>query len=127
MDEKLVDSVSKAWNKINKSIKKKGTLYIGQPNMKPDGEHHILRINYSYLKSLLEKNGFRIKEEIIVPKIITSKFSEINSSKSFLVNTKLFISATIGIFIPNKLKFPLAKKFPNILGGFYHIKAEKIN
>ena len=113
-------------SEINKSLKKGGTLYIGQPNMKPDGEHHIRRVNYNYLKFILRENGFKITEEIIVPKVIISKFSEINSNNPILTNTKLFIGATIGIFIPNKLKFIFAKKIPNILGGFYHIKAEKI-
>jgi len=111
---------------INRSLKKGGMLYLGQPNMKPDGKHHVRRINYRCLKSLLKENRFRIKEEIIVPKIISSKFSEISSTKPFIINTKLFIGATIGMFIPNKFKFIIAKKFPNVLGGFYHIKAEKI-
>jgi len=111
---------------INKSLKKGGILYIGQPNMKPDGEHHVRRINHRYLKFILKENGFKINEEIIFPKIIISKFSEIKSNKSLIVNAKIFIGATIGIFMTSKLKFTLAKKFPNILGRFYHIKAEKI-
>jgi 2-polyprenyl-3-methyl-5-hydroxy-6-metoxy-1,4-benzoquinol methylase len=111
---------------INKSLKKGGILYIGQPNMKPDGEHHVRRINYTYLKSILKEKGFKIKEGIIVPKIIISKFSEMSSTKPLIVNMKLFIGATIGMFIPNKLKYTIAKKFPNFLGGFYHIKAEKL-
>jgi len=84
---------------INESLKEGGILYIGQPNMRPDGEHHVRRINYSYLKFILGENGFKIK---------------IKSTKSTMVNIKIFIGATIGIFIPNKLKYSLAKKFPNV-------------
>jgi 2-polyprenyl-3-methyl-5-hydroxy-6-metoxy-1,4-benzoquinol methylase len=121
-----IHNPSKILGEINKSLKKGGILYIGQPNMKPDGEHHVIRVSHSYLKPLLEKNGFKIKAEVIVPKIINSKFSEMGSSKPFTVNLKIFIGATIGMFLSNKLQFTLAKKFPDVLGGFYHIRAEKI-
>ena len=109
---------------INKSLRKGGILYLGQPNMTPDGEHHVRRINYDYLKLILKENGFEIKKEVIVPKIISSKFSEINKTKSPLTNIKILVGALMGIFIPNK--FAVAKRFPNIFGGFYHIMAEKI-
>ncbi|MBS3087462.1 class I SAM-dependent methyltransferase [Candidatus Pacearchaeota archaeon] len=114
-------------SEINKSLKKNGILYLGQPNMTPDGEHHVRRINYSYLKCILEENGFEIVDNIIAPKIISARFSDIRKDISFVTKLKLFIGASLGLFLSKKMQFLIAKMFPNFLGGFYHIKAKKIN
>ncbi|MGK0209342.1 MAG: 2-polyprenyl-3-methyl-5-hydroxy-6-metoxy-1,4-benzoquinol methylase [Patescibacteria group bacterium] len=114
-------------HEINKSVKKGGILYIGQPNMTPDGEHHVRRINYSYLKFILEESGFKIKKQIIVPKIISSKFSEIKKGQSISTKIKIGLGAFIGLFLTKKMKFYIARKIPNTIGGFYHIKAIKVN
>ena len=114
-------------SEINKSLKKNGTLYLGQPNMTPDGKHHVKKITYSYLKFILKENGFKIVDSIIPPKIISARFSEIKKDLGLKTNLKLFSGAFIGLFLSRKMQFIVAKMLPDLFGGFYHIKAKNIN
>jgi 2-polyprenyl-3-methyl-5-hydroxy-6-metoxy-1,4-benzoquinol methylase len=114
-------------NEINKSLKKGGILYLGQPNMKPDGEHHLRRISYSYLQFILKENGFEIIDDIIVPRLILTRFKDIRADDKFILKIKKFIGAFVGSILSRKLKFYLARKMPNLLGQFYHIRVKKVN
>lgn len=107
-------------------LKKQGILYIGQPNMYPDGKHHLKKIDLKYLKRILKENGFKIEEYLIKAKYIDNKFKELSSKKSFKANVAIFFGFLIGSLMNEKQKRRIARKFPNFLGGFYYIKAMKI-
>jgi len=102
----------KILKKISNILKSGGVLYISVPNMKPDRQHHFNRIHLRKLKKILVKNNFIIKDFIVVSRFQKMK---INSIKSFLY--------CVGFYFLGK--FNLERKFPSILGKFYHIKAIK--
>ena len=112
-------------SEIAKIIKKKGILYIAQPNMKPDGEHHLTRIHFNYLKKILEKNKFKIQEYISIPRLLDN-FSYLKNDEPLIKKFILFMENITFLFIPKKLKYGLAYRFPSLIGSFYHVKARKI-
>lgn len=106
-------------------LKRGGILYVGQPNMHPDGEHHLKKIDLRYLKKILEENGFKIERYIIKPKYINNKlknFSKKNSAKS---NLGVIFGFLLGLFINKKCGERISKMFPNFFGGFYYLCARK--
>ena len=115
-----------ALSKINKILKKGGKIYIGQPNVAPDGSHHVRHIKYGYLKFILEENGFKIKKVRINTKIINLKFSNLENTQTKKVRLKIIIGSIISLFVSKKMAHILTYKFPDVFGGFYHIEAVKV-
>lgn len=106
-------------------LKKEGTLYIGQPNMFPDGLHHLRRISLKYLKIILKENGFKIEECLVKPKYIDNKLKNIAKKNPVRTNVAIFLGSLLGTAMGKKIKRRLAYFSPNLLGGFYYIKAKK--
>lgn len=111
---------------VYRVLKRGGILYVGQPNMKPDGKHHIKRIHLKYLKNLLEENGFLIEEYIISPGLLTNNFSRIKNTTSLRKKILIFVGSILNIITTKSMKKNLANMFPRVFGGFYHIKARKV-
>ena len=107
-------------------LKKGGILYIGQPNMKPDGKHHVRRIHFKYLKNLLEENGFLVEEYIISPGLLTNDISKLKSTKSLRKKIIIIVGSILNLITTKYIKKLLAYTFPYVFGGFYHIKARKV-
>jgi len=110
---------------VYKVLKRGGILYIGQPNMKPDGKHHVKRIHFKYLKELLEENGFIIEDYIICPGFLTNKLSNLKNTESIRKKLLIIVGSILNIMTTYSTKNYLAYKIPYMFGGFYHVKARK--
>lgn len=54
-------------SETNRVLKPNGILYVGQPNMRADGVHHLRRFYLQNITGILEQNGFKIEWVDFVP------------------------------------------------------------
>ena len=97
-----LDYPCKTLSEINNILVDSGVLYIAQPNIKPNGTHHVRRFKLNELKEDLTKTGFTIESVAFVP--------------AFFLD-----------FLNPKVADLFARFFPNRFALFFVIKARKIN
>ena len=71
--------------------------------------------------------GFEIVDYIVAPKIISAKFSDIRKGTTFGMKFRLFIGASLGLFLSRRMQFGIARMMPDLFGGFYHVRARKVS
>lgn len=109
-----------------KALKPGGILYVGQPNMRADGVHHVRRFYKNDISNLLEKNGFVIDWIDYVPGFIVREaiWDDIKRTPSRLRKIKQTLALGLSL-LPRKVLYFLAKLIPNRFCLIFVIKAMK--
>ncbi len=115
-------AASETW----KALKAGGVFYIGQPNMRADGVHHVRRFYKKDIKELIEKAGFHIEWIDYVPGFIVREAILDDIKKTSSGFRKLKQSAALLIsLLPRKLLYLLAQAIPDRFCLVFVIKAIK--
>lgn len=113
---------------INNVLKPGGVLYVGQPNMRADGVHHVRRY---YLKPLLDdlkKAGFGIEWVDHVPaySMRDSIVSDIRNNPSILRRMIQCVNLSLSM-LPRPVRYVMAKAWPDRFSLILVVKAVKSN
>ncbi len=113
---------------INNVLKSGGVLYVGQPNMRADGVHHVRRY---YLKPLLDdlkKAGFGIEWVDHVPaySMRDAIVSDIRHNKSFVRKTIQCLNLVLSL-LPWRVRYAMASIWPDRFSLILVVKAIKPN
>lgn len=117
---------NKTLSEIHHVLKPSGALYIGQPNMRADGVHHVRRY---YLKPLLEdlkKTGFSIEWVDYVPaySMRDSIVSDIRKNSSRWRKAIQCVNLVLS-FLPQGVRYAMAKAIPDRFALMFVVKAKK--
>lgn len=109
-----------------KVLKPGGILYVGQPNMRADGVHHVRRFYKKDIIQLLTQNGFLIDWIDYVPGFIVRAaiWDDIKKTPSLLRKLKQTLALGISL-LPRKVLYGLAKLIPDRFCLIFVIKALK--
>ncbi|MEK7211496.1 MAG: class I SAM-dependent methyltransferase, partial [Patescibacteria group bacterium] len=117
---------NKTLAEIHNVLKPGGILYVGQPNMRADGAHHVRRY---YLKPLLEdlsKAGFAVEWVDYVPaySMRDSILDDIRNNPSFI--RKIVQCVNLGLsFLPRSIRYRMAAVVPDRFALMLIVKAIK--
>ena len=109
-----------------KALKPGGVLYVGQPNMRADGVHHVRRFYKQDVINIVEQNGFKIEWMDYVPGFIVREaiWDDIVRTPSWF--RKLKQSVALGIsLLPRKVLYRLATLIPDRFCLIFVVKAVK--
>lgn len=111
---------------IFKALKEEGVLYVGQPNMRADGVHHVRRFYKNDILAILRQNGFRIEWLDYVPGFIVRSaiWDDIKKSSSWFRKIKQSFALLISL-LPRRALYFLAQWFPDKFCLVFMIKATK--
>ena len=118
---------NKTLTEIHNVLKLGGVLYLGQPNMRADGVHHVRRYYLRPFLTDLEKSGFRVEWIDYVPAYTMrdSILSDIQKNPSWV--RKAIQCVNLGLsFLPRSWRYILAKAVPDRFALLFIIKAIKI-
>jgi len=109
-----------------KALKADGILYVGQPNMRADGVHHVRRYYHEDIERELKQAGFVIEWCDYVPGFIMrdSIWDDIRKSRSLFRKIKQSIALLISL-LPRSVLYGLARMIPNRFCLIFVIKARK--
>lgn len=109
-----------------KALKSGGVFYVGQPNMRADGVHHVRRFYKKDIVSLLEANGFRIDWLDYVPGFIVREaiWDDIRKTSSWFRKLKQTLALGLSL-LPRKVLYGMAKWIPDRFCLLFVIKATK--
>ena len=109
-----------------KALKPGGIFYVGQPNMRADGIHHVRRFYKSDIVSLLEEKGFEIVWLDYVPGFIVREaiWNDIQRTSSWLRKVKQTLALGLSL-LPRKGLYFMAKLIPDRFCLLFVIKAIK--
>ena len=117
---------NKTLAEIHNVLKPDGALYIGQPNMRPDGLIHVRRYYLKPLLDDLDKSGFKAEWVDFVPaySMRDSIVSDIRKNKSFV--RKLIQTVNLALsYLPFNARYAMAKAWPDRFALLFVIKAVK--
>lgn len=117
---------NKTLSEINNTLKANGVLFLCQPNMKPDGVHHVRRYKLNELKNDLKKTGFDIEWIDYTPaySVREAIVHDIFSNPSLFRRGVQLINLTLS-FLPFKIRYELARICPDRFALLFVIKARK--
>jgi SAM-dependent methyltransferase len=109
-----------------KVLKPGGVLYVGQPNMRADGVHHVRRFYKKDIVDLLTQFGFAIEWIDYVPGFIVREAiaDDIKRSSSWFRKIKQTVALGISLFPRGVLGF-LARLIPDRFCLIFVIRAVK--
>lgn len=109
-----------------KALRPGGILYIGQPNMRADGVHHVRRFYKKDITELIEKAGFDIEWTEYVPGFIVREaiLDDIKKTSSGFRKLKQSVALLISL-LPRKFLCFLARRVPDRFCLVFVIKAIK--
>ena len=107
-------------------LKPEGILYVGQPNMRVDGTHHVRRYYLKSLLSDLEKAGFEPEWIDHVPaySMRDSIASDIARNPSWIRKAVQCVNWTLSL-LPYGARYQMAKIVPDRFALMFIIKAVK--
>ncbi len=113
---------------IHNVLKSQGVLYVGQPNMRADGVHHVRRY---YLRGLLEdldKSGFKVEWIDYVPAYSMPEaiVSDIRRNPSFVRKAVQCVNLALSL-LPEALRIRMARAIPDRFALIFVVKAVKKN
>ncbi len=113
---------------IHNVLKSQGVLYVGQPNMRADGLHHVRRY---YLRGLLEdldKSGFKVEWIDYVPAYSMPEaiVSDIRRNPSFIRKAVQCVNLTLSL-LPEAFRIRMAHVIPDRFALIFVVKAVKKN
>ncbi len=119
---------NKTLAEIHNVLKKDGILYVGQPNMRSDGVHHVRRYYLQGLLDDLDKTGFAIDWVDYVPaySMRDSILSDIKKNPSALRKLIQCVNLILS-FLPWACRYQMAKWIPNRFALLFIVKARKKN
>ncbi|MGH7198027.1 MAG: class I SAM-dependent methyltransferase [Candidatus Omnitrophota bacterium] len=118
---------NKTLSEINNVLKPSGVIYVGQPNMRADGVHHVRRYYLSPLLDDLEKSGFSIDWVDYVPaySMRDSILSDIKRNSSWIRKSVQSINLLLS-FLPWTIRYIMAKIIPDRFALMFIVKARKM-
>jgi SAM-dependent methyltransferase len=117
---------NKTLAEIHNVLKSDGVLYVGQPNMRADGTHHVRRYYLKPLLSDLEKCGFCVQWIDYVPaySMRDAILSDIRKNPSLL--RKAIQCANLAFsFLPRAVRHRMARAVPDRFALLFVLKAVK--
>ncbi len=107
-----------------RALKPGGVLYVGQPNMRADGTHHVRRFYRKDIVNLLQQCQFEIEWMDYVPGFIVRDaiWDDIRKASSWLRKIKQMIALGISL-LPRKALYFFAKTLPDRFCLIFVIKA----
>ena len=117
---------NKTLSEINNVLKPGGILYVGQPNMRADGVHHVRRYYLPALIDDLDKAGFRAEWVDYVPaySMRDSILSDIKNNRSWARKIIQCANLTLS-FLPWPARYQMARFVPNRFALLFIVKAVK--
>ncbi|OGW91389.1 MAG: hypothetical protein A3D28_05010 [Omnitrophica bacterium RIFCSPHIGHO2_02_FULL_63_14] len=118
---------SKTLAEVHNVLKPGGVLYVGQPNMRADGVHHVRRYYLPALLDDLDKAGFKPEWTDFVPAYTMrdSILSDIRKNPSWV--RKAIQSANLALsLLPYPARYAMARAVPNRFALLFIIKAVKM-
>lgn len=117
---------NKTLTEIHHALKPGGVLFVGQPNMRADGSHHVRRY---YLKPLLDdlrKCGFRIDWVDFVPAYTMreSILSDIRKNPSWIRKAVQSVNLSLS-FLPEPVRRAMARAVPDRFALIFVVRAVK--
>lgn len=111
---------------VSRALKGGGALYVGQPNMRADGVHHVRRYYLSDLIDDLDKCGFRVEWVDFVPaySMRDSILSDIRHNPSLIRKTIQCVNLMLS-FLPWAIRYWMAKTVPDRFALILVLKAVK--
>ena len=111
---------------IHNVLKPQGVLYVGQPNMRADGVHHVRRYYLAPLLNDLEKAGFVPEWVDHVPaySMRDSILSDIRMNPSWVRKAVQSVNLCLSL-LPWSLRYQMAKMVPDRFALMLIIKAVK--
>lgn len=113
-------------SEISRILKPGGMLYVGQPNMRADGVHHVRRFYKKDIINLLQKCGFEIEWIDYVPAFTMREaiVDDIVKTKSVTRKIKQCVAYILS-FLPERARYLMARCVPNRFALLFIIKAKK--
>lgn len=117
---------NKTLSEIHHVLKPEGVLYIGQPNMRADGEHHVRRYYLAALLNDVRKAGFRIDWVDHVPaySVREAILSDIQNNPSFVRKSIQCVNLMLS-FLPWNIRYRMARIIPDRFSLIFVVKAVK--
>ena len=117
---------NKTLAEINNVLKPGGVLYVGQPNMRADGVHHVRRYYLPDLLDDLDKAGFRVDWVDYVPaySMRDSIVSDIRHNKSWVRKAVQCVNLALSS-LPHGARYRMAQAVPNRFALIFIVRAVK--
>jgi len=117
---------AKTLAEVNNVLKTGGVLYVGQPNMRADGVHHVRRYYLSGLLDDLRKAGFRPEWVDYVPaySMRDSILSDIRKNPSWPRKAAQLVNLALS-FLPYPVRYQMAQIVPDRFALLFIVKAVK--
>lgn len=111
---------------VHHVLKPGGALYVGQPNMRADGVHHVRRYYPAELLADLRKTGFTIEWVDYVPaySMRDAIWSDIRVNRSWIRKAIQCVNLTLS-FLPWSVRHRLAHLLPSRFALLAVVKAVK--
>ena len=118
---------NKTLSEIHHALKPNGILYLGQPNMRADGVHHLRRYYLSGLLSDLEKTGFAVDWIDYVPAYSMPEAirSDIRHNPSIIRKIIQSVNLLLSC-LPRALRYQMAKFIPDRFALLFVLKVHKV-
>ncbi len=119
---------NKTLSEIHHALKPNGILYLGQPNMRADGVHHLRRYYLPDLLDDLEKTGFAVDWVDYVPAYSMPEaiVSDIRHNPSVIRKIVQCVNLLLSC-LPWALRYQMAKAIPNRFALLFVLKVHKID
>ncbi len=119
---------NKTLSEIHHVLKPDGVLYIGQPNMRADGVHHVRRYYLSALLNDLDKTGFKVDWLDYVPAYSMPEaiWSDIRHNPSFLRKAVQCVNLLLSL-LPRVFRYRMARLVPDRFALLFVLKVHKKN
>ncbi len=117
---------NKTLAEIHTVLKSDGVLYVGQPNMRADGTHHVRRYYLKPLLSDLEKCGFRVEWIDYVPaySMRDAIISDVRRNPSFVRKAVQCVNLALSL-LPRGARHLMARAVPDRFALLFVLKAVK--
>ncbi|OGW83102.1 MAG: hypothetical protein A3C47_04765 [Omnitrophica bacterium RIFCSPHIGHO2_02_FULL_51_18] len=117
---------NKTLSETHHVLKRGGVLYVGQPNMRADGVHHVRRYYQGPLLEDLEKAGFLIEWIDYVPAYSMPEaiLSDIHRNPSWIRKAIQSCNLILSLF-PHSVRYRMAKTVPDRFALLFVVKAVK--
>ena len=117
---------NKTLSEVHHVLKPGGILYVGQPNMRADGVHHVRRYYQKPLLDDLKKTGFSVEWVDHVPAYLMREaiLSDIRKNPSWI--RKIVQCGNLALsFLPHSVRYRMAGLLPDRFALLFVVKAVK--
>lgn len=117
---------NKTLSEVHHVLKPGGVLYVGQPNMRADGTHHVRRYYLKPLLNDLEKTGFAVEWIDYVPaySMRDSILSDIRKNPSWARKAVQCVNYGLSL-LPRAVRYRMAHWVPDRFALLFVLKVRK--